>query len=60
MAHTVMLALGKAEAEDHEVSLSYTSSKPAWPTQEDLAQKPRSKQARKVKSCFGKPSMVRF
>lgn len=55
-----MLALGKAKAEDHEVSLSYTSSKPAWPTQEDLAQKPRSKQARKVKSCFGKPSMVRF
>lgn len=53
VAHTVMLALGKAEAEGHEVSLSYTSSKLAWPTQENLAQKPRSKQARKVRVVLG-------
>jgi hypothetical protein len=45
-----MPVLERAEAEDHEVCLSYiASSKLAWPAQQDLSQKLKNKQAKKKK-----------
>lgn len=58
-----MPVLGRAEAEDHEVCLSYiASSKLAWPAQQDLSQKLKNKHAKKkkVRVVFRKCSMVQF